>query len=244
MITLLRTLPRLSLTLVAALSLGGCAGTFIADPPARSFLSADEGQTDKTQTPKALQPSSIDAVFSVADEPVVFELCDASPEDTSCVDKTDNPSGGGVGGLFIPLFLTVDSMEVTSTNRVGGDLVLAADFEAYVNGIPPLCDDTEGKLERTEAGSFIIEFDGFYCNWLAIGNVISQFKMSIDRVDVEERKFAGYYSFRFNGTGNAGGSGYYIAYIASEESQSDTEQKVAAKTALEQGPKDSDELFR
>ncbi|MEM7524860.1 MAG: hypothetical protein AAF360_14115 [Pseudomonadota bacterium] len=191
------------------IGVSGCAGNYVADPPIRSFDALGAAQP----TPEDFR-SALEELLRVDDgEPIVYALCDAAPDDLDCVDPGDNPSGGGVGGIILPLFLTVPSFAITGSEAdETGATTYAVDFEAYVNGIPPVCDDTDATLKENENGSINIEFGGFYCNWLAIGNVINQFEFSVDRIDTENQKFSGYYKIQFNGTGNAGGSGYYIAY--------------------------------
>nr|MDJ0789558.1 hypothetical protein [Myxococcota bacterium] len=73
------------------------------------------------------------------------------------------------------------------------------------------CTRATGELTINESGSANLEYGGFYCNWILIGNVVTRLRMSVDRIDLREGSFAGYYDLRFNGTGNAGGSGYYRA---------------------------------
>ena len=51
----------------------------------------------------------------------------------------------------------------------------------------------------------------FYGTWVVSGNVLTRLELSVDRIDLSDRSFGGYYALQFNGTGNAGGSGYYRA---------------------------------
>jgi len=54
-----------------------------------------------------------------------------------------------------------------------------------------------------------VELSNFYCNWMVIGNAITNADFSIETISLEERTFTGFYKLTFYGTGNVTGSGYY-----------------------------------
>jgi hypothetical protein len=67
-----------------------------------------------------------------------------------------------------------------------------------------------------ENDTISVELPNFFCNWMAIGNVVVNADLSIDNIDLKTRTFTGYYKITFHGTGNASGSGYYRAAILSK----------------------------
>ena len=46
-----------------------------------------------------------------------------------------------------------------------------------------------------------------------VGNVVVHADLSIDKVNLKDRIFTGFYKVIFHGTGNAAGSGYYRAVV-------------------------------
>jgi hypothetical protein len=48
---------------------------------------------------------------------------------------------------------------------------------------------------------------------MVVGNVLATADLSIDRIDLKNKTFTGYYRLTFHGTGNVAGSGYYKAVI-------------------------------
>jgi hypothetical protein len=78
-----------------------------------------------------------------------------------------------------------------------------------------------------------VQFKNFYCNWVAVGNVIVNADFSIDNINLKDRVFTGFYKVTFHGTGNAGGSGYYKAVITSSRVQARLEspEQFAAGSA-------------
>ncbi len=141
----------------------------------------------------------------------VFIFCEAEPDTGECEDVDDGLSALGVGGYALPLLMDLSEMSVQGVTRTEEGWTLKSRFRTRVNGIPPICGRAKGTLRVNDAGTANIEYDRFYCNWVLIGNVLTKVELSIDSVDLEARTFRGYYAVTFNGTGNAGGSGYFRA---------------------------------
>jgi hypothetical protein len=92
----------------------------------------------------------------------------------------------------------------------------------------------DGKIIISSANNFTLEFPNFYCNWMAIGNVVTTIKLSIDSIDLNKQSFAGFYSMAFYGTGNANGSGYYKAVMAPPAQEMMLEQEMMPEQKVTQ----------
>jgi hypothetical protein len=149
-----------------------------------------------------------------ADTPYSVKLCEADQESNECKKDSNSISATGVGGLFLPLALHVSGLHV-SQRRVSSDgLALDVAFESTANGIPPLCVTAQAAVIARDNSTASIEIDSFYCNWMLVGNVVAYAELSIDRINLKDKTFTGYYKLAFHGTGNVAGSGYYRAVIA------------------------------
>ncbi|MEM9763921.1 MAG: hypothetical protein AAF968_15670 [Pseudomonadota bacterium] len=172
--------------------------------------------------------TAIGTLIAAEGEPRLFSLCDADRETRACIEKEDSLSAFGVGGLLLPLVLEVDGVEFIDPVRDSdGGWQLSSDFDLTVNEIPPFCPDADGTIALSEAGTLRLSYDAFYCNWVVIGNVITQIDFYIDRIDVAGQSFTGEYAIQFNGTGNAFGSGYFRADLAAPEEKT----TIASRTA-------------
>ena len=125
------------------------------------------------------------------------------------------PTATGLGGLFLPLVLELESITVEQASIDGGSIPIETRLDAPVNDTPSSCGKVNGAIEAT-ATTAILRLPNNYCNWMAIGNVVQSAMLSIDTIDLENDFFTGYYKISFFGTGNAGGSGYYRAEISSK----------------------------
>ena len=189
--------------------LSGCEGNYIESPP-----------LPLTEAAKNSVENDLDSFLSQA-EGKRFEFCRAEPGSTTCKTKRKGGlAGGGLGGLYIPLYLEVKGFKVLKVEKADETQRLKVKFDTRVDGIPPFCLRSTADATINSAGSANVIFDPFYCNWLVIGNVISRFKFSINDIDPQSNRFSGYYSVIFNGTGNAGGSGYFLAYPKAKQKAS------------------------
>jgi nitric oxide synthase oxygenase domain/subunit len=80
-----------------------------------------------------------------------------------------------------------------------------------VNEIPPLCGEINGKIVMITNNTINLELTDIYYNWMVIGNVIANIKLSIDGIHLNRHSFAGFYLISLHGTENTNGSGYYKA---------------------------------
>lgn len=138
--------------------------------------------------------------------PQTFKFCDANKATRQC-KGTKGLKARGLGGAFIPLALEVKGFRITQRTISGGNAQIVSKFDTEVNKIPPKCKDANGILN---ASSGKLEFKGFFCNWLAIGNVITRVTLDIDNVDIERKTFSGKYTLRLVGTGNMFGRGHFV----------------------------------
>lgn len=160
---------------------------------------------------QAETPQAVAQLFG-ADTPYTVKLCEADPASKDCKKDSDSISATGVGGLLFPLFLHVHGLQVSQTRPSADGLAIEVSFDSTADGIPPICATADGKIISRD-NTALIQASNFYCNWLAVGNVLVNADLSIDRIDLKNKAFTGYYKLAFHGTGNVSGSGYYKAVI-------------------------------
>jgi len=160
--------------------------------------------------------SELSALFETSAAPKSYTLCAADKTTRTCKGER-GPTAKGLGGLFIPLRLNVREMTILSqierSSEEDGEpekIDILASFDTRVNGIAPKCKEARGWIEPDTG---VLEFQRFYCRWLAIGNVAARVKLTIDRVNQEDGTFSGQYRLRLNGTGNLFGRGYFLATL-------------------------------
>ncbi|MBV8653160.1 MAG: hypothetical protein JO255_16970 [Alphaproteobacteria bacterium] len=189
---------------VAAIALvtAACGSTehFVDQPQ----LMIDGGQQDARQAVAQLFGSAT---------PYTIKLCEANPSSKQCKAADEGISATGVGGLFLPLFLHVHGMHVSQERPSADGLAIKLSFDSNADGIPPICATADGKIISRDNNTALIQASNFYCNWMAVGNVLVNADLSIDRIDLKDKSFTGYYKLGFYGTGNVSGSGYYRAVV-------------------------------
>ncbi len=164
-----------------------------------------------------LPQQALEGLYSKVSAPYTISFCEADESSGECLPDEAKPSAKGIGGIFIPLVMNFSAIEMKQIENKSGVMEFTANIKTTVNGIPPACGTVTGTISMTGENSALLKFSDFYCNWVVIGNVVTQSKFSIDQIDLSERSFTGYYALSFFGTGNASGSGYYRAVITSEE---------------------------
>ncbi len=128
-----------------------------------------------------------------------WSLCDTQKSRQACHGKNAGLQATGLGGLFLPLKVSLSDLSFgADRSRIG----------VAINGRDAIC--TNGLLASSDSHAFI-EIHDVFCNWLLIGNVISSLKLTIDWIDPASYTFGGRYSVRFIGTGNGAGAGFYTA---------------------------------
>jgi hypothetical protein len=192
-----------NISIIALLALlTGCGTTehFVARPQ----LTVDGNQQDTRLAVAQLFGSGT---------PYTVKLCEADLLSKECKPDGEGISATGVGGLFFPLILRVSGMHVSQERQSAEGLAIDVSFDSKADGIPPLCATAEGTIISEDNSTASIRIGNFYCNWMAVGNVLANAALSIDRVNLQEKTFTGYYKLMFHGTGNVAGSGYYKAVI-------------------------------
>jgi hypothetical protein len=198
------------LSLVIALpALAGCGTTshFVEQPR----LTIDRSQEGARQAVAQLFTS---------DAPYTVKLCEADPSSQQCKKDSESISATGVGGLFIPLVLHVHGIGISEEHPSADGLAMNMAFESTADGIPPICARADGKVILRDNDTALLQAGNFYCNWMAVGNVLVNVDLSINSVDLRKKTFTGYYRLVFHGTGNVSGSGYYRATIKSDTTTS------------------------
>lgn len=130
-------------------------------------------------------------------------MCNVETPRQACNLERKGLNAAGVGGIFLPLKISLPVVTIKASR---------ANLQVSINGIDAAC--TSGSV-NTNISHGSVEISNVYCNWLVIGNVISNLKLSFDWDDPERRTFGGRYFISFIGTGNGSGSGLYSAKVQS-----------------------------
>jgi hypothetical protein len=179
----------------------GTTGRFVDQPR----LDIKEPQEDARQ--------AVGELFGLA-TPYTVKLCEADLASRECKQGSKAITATGVGGLLLPLTLHVKGLVVSRESQSDEGLSLDASFDSAVDGISPLCATARGKIVSRDNNTASVQFGDFYCNWVAIGNVLVNADFSIDSINLQDKVFTGFYKITFHGTGNAAGSGYFKAAVA------------------------------
>ncbi len=161
----------------------------------------------QAQTITGKAAGELNKIVSASGAPRSFKFCDADKSSGKC-KSAKGLRAIGLGGAFIPLGLEVKGFKVTGKTKNAAGTLLTTKFDTVVNGIAPKCKDTSLKVP---ANARKLEFKGFYCNWLAIGNVVARVTLDVDKVNVKRKSFSGSYTLRLVGTGNMFGKGKFVA---------------------------------
>ena len=158
----------------------------------------------------------------VAEGDVTYAFCEAEPEALDrCASDSQGLKANGLGGLFVPL-----RMNVRSIDLAGSAKARTGDLDARINAIPVACSKADLTYEPEDA---VLGSNGFYCNWMGIGNVLTSFDFSISEVDAAGGTFAGTYRIGFRGTGNGGGSGVFLARKVETKADETADADVGAR---------------
>jgi hypothetical protein len=193
----------LGLILPLALSACGTTHRFVGEPK----LSIDE--PTKNVRDAAAELFHQTTAYTVA-------LCEADQTSRECKKEQQGIAATGVGGLLLPLSLRVTALIISNETESPDGWAIETSVSSKVDGVAPLCRSVRGKILVRQNDTMSVELPNFYCNWMAVGNVVVKADLSIDNIDLKARTFSGFYKITFHGTGNASGSGYYRAAIISK----------------------------
>ncbi|MEM7626243.1 MAG: hypothetical protein AAF333_11660 [Planctomycetota bacterium] len=193
----------LTLALIFSLLVTGCGST--------AYFREDQRMTAASS---GLTPAdALDALFTASPEPLVIELTKTREREDQAKTEQGGLTGLGIGGLFLPLVLEVNALELTEVRPIDRGYAFKAKVKSTVNLIPPIDGKVAGRAVVRDDGTAVLSLDPFYSNWVGIGNVLFWMKYSVEVVDLDALTFSGSYLFRFHGTGNATGSGFYRASL-------------------------------
>lgn len=139
-------------------------------------------------------------------------LCEADINSKTCNLANKGIEAKGLGGIFLPLTMELTEIDVKESRHIESAIDLSSELRASINGITPWCGELSGTITTNSSHASLI-YSNFYCNWAGIGNVVTNLSLSIDHIDVSNKTFSGFYKMSFYGTGNASGSGYYVAKV-------------------------------
>jgi hypothetical protein len=171
----------------------------------------DEPRMAVSEPSKSVREAAADLFMRTG--PYTVSLCEANQTSRECREGNRGITATGVGGLLIPLSLHVTALMIKRENQSADGWDIDASVDSKVDAITPLCLTAHGKVVERANDTISIRLPNFYCNWLAVGNVLVNADLSIDSIDLKDRSFTGFYKITFHGTGNASGSGYYRATI-------------------------------
>jgi hypothetical protein len=196
---------RRSLIFLGVSALASCSGTgrYIDSPVLR------------VQDAQAMPDVAVSRLFLSQPGPYAIVFCDADQATGECIAGKGGLSATGVGGFFLPLIMDLSGIEVSEAALGNEGIDLKTRLVATVSEIAPTCGNVDGRVIMRATNIANLELSDFYCNWMAIGNVITNIKLSIDNIRLNEQSFTGFYSISLYGTGNANGSGYYKAVLQS-----------------------------
>jgi hypothetical protein len=152
---------RLLLPIWVFLTLSACGTTRrFVDQPQLIVDGADE-------TPRQATAELFDGIT-----PHKVSLCEADPVSKDCKKGSDGVRANGVGGLFLPLILNVNGMTVSKQSPSDSGWAIDAAVQSKADGIPPLCRIAHGQILSRDNNTITVKLQNFYCNWLAVGNVL------------------------------------------------------------------------
>lgn len=191
----------------------GCAKSLISEAP----LTISDGSRlvgARAATPLTSQniSAAVAALLPEDHEMATFALCEADRTTGECRSEGDSLNAAGLGGLFLPLVLELDGFDLRARETATDRTTVTTRFDVTVNKIPPTCVAARGTFTSRDDTSLTLSYGPFYCNWVVIGNVLTDVTFSIDQIDMQTRTFTGNYALQMNGTGNAAGTGYFRAF--------------------------------
>ena len=145
-----------------------------------------------------------------------IEICDAAPDRKGCKEEGISffVQGGPIPGVAsIERGLLGDVILDNEGSRIRSKLKYDANFI----GVPTTCGQSEVTLTVVPPAEVKINSDNFYCNWLAVGNVLWDGNFLIDYVDFDRRVIGGNYSVGGAGfLAAGGGSGEFLFKFAGQ----------------------------
>ena len=179
-----------------------CQSAFVADPE----LTIQS--VDGVRLGAKFAGAAVDELF-LRDAPYSITLSEADPGSGLDFDGEQGLSSKGLGGLFLPLRLEARRLDVESVDRRDSSLRFVSTIDAEGNGVDVWCCKQNGRITVSDQHGVDLSLSLLYCNWIVIGNVVTDLKMPVDRINLQRGIFTGYYELCFYGTGNAFGSGYF-----------------------------------
>ncbi|MEM8782326.1 MAG: hypothetical protein AAGE65_05650 [Planctomycetota bacterium] len=156
---------------------------------------------------------AVQDLFMSRSTPYRIAVFEADPDTGQPIEGEAGMSALGVGGLFLPLVYDLNAIDIAEVETTEDGVAFVADLRSEVNLIPTWQGRVRGTVTADDQGIVRLKLRPYYANWVIIGNVIAGGKLALDRIDLAEDRFTGYYSVSFFGTGNAIGSGYFEATL-------------------------------
>lgn len=206
--TALRLTP-LAIIVLGTLLLSGCAGTPRLDQVDKVYLCAREqcGQAGQ----KYDAGSMFNGIYQLfrQNEDTVFKVCEADPASHACTE--DSISYFVMGGP-IPGKGSLEEGKIAgiSVDQATNTLETTVASNMKFIGTPLVCADHTTVVKVLSADRITLEDRPYYCNWMAVGNVMASFNMAVDYVDLDKGRIGGYYAHAVSGTGMGKGSGYAV----------------------------------
>jgi hypothetical protein len=195
--------------LAAALILAGCAGAPQLYEVKSVYLCASEecgpaGQ--KVSTEQVLR--GLQRLFQ-ANEGQPYKVCSSNVQSRHC----ESPGvgyfvmGGPIPGRGAQNSGTFKGVQVDAASQSIG---FSHATDLTFNGSPLVCAPHPGKLTVRSADEISLTDEPYYCNWMAVGNMVTTFSFAVESIDLDRGRLGGYWAHAVSGTGNGKGNGYAV----------------------------------
>ncbi|MEM1441225.1 MAG: hypothetical protein AAGF67_02715 [Verrucomicrobiota bacterium] len=166
---------------------------------------ADQGSAVRVSSSRENEVFSFFGYRNGKGRPTTLSFTNTDPETGAA--KQGGLKSFVLGGIAVPGVLEIKGLRLSNHRIVGGALVMDAKVDATYIGIPPQCGKSTLTVKAGGSG-LSVKFKPVYCNWVAIGNVVSYMKLK----DLKFRsdRITGSYNIGVNGTANGTGGGTFI----------------------------------
>lgn len=155
-------------------------------------------------------------------------ICDADPNTRMCFE---NYVQFNIKAGVTPATVVIDSAKLLDVRLRKEDQVIdvAFDFNAYYNGIRPVCQASNSALFVKSPDYVLMEDTGYKCKFTTVSNSMMSTVFAIDYVDLDYGVIGANYSFGLSGPAYGGGTGYMLMRFQKNAFPSDPRSFVLPK---------------
>jgi hypothetical protein len=140
---------------------------------------------------------NLNRIFGFLQQGDYIQLCKSDREMTKCVSS--DISHLILGGLVLPMRGKINGYKV---EKIGDEISFVADA-----GKLTTCARSELEFSIEDDEIILKNKSKYYCNWAAVGNVMSYTELKLKKVDLDRLHFYGRYKIFAVGTAVGGGEG-------------------------------------